>query len=133
MGKGDVRMVGDYPGRYDAHPHEPESYARWFDGFVRDAGIPRSAWWENDAPYEAGEERLAPGEGRPVVEVVVRQHSQTGRRYAFVLNKGGAGSGRLCGRDFEGATLVDALTGESVETHFILLAFGYRVLEMFAP
>ena len=31
MGKGDVRMVGDYPGRYDAHPHEPESYARWFD------------------------------------------------------------------------------------------------------
>ena len=131
--KGDVRMVGDYPGRYDAHPHEPESYARWFDGFVRDAGIPRSAWWENDATYEAGEERLSPGEGRPVVEVVVRQHSQTGRRYAFVLNKGGAGSGRLCGPDFEGTTLVDALTGESVETHFILLAFGYRVLEMFAP
>ncbi|MBR0057239.1 MAG: hypothetical protein IJP66_07905, partial [Kiritimatiellae bacterium] len=58
--RGDMRIVGDYPGRYDAHPHEPESYARWFDGFVRDAGIPRGAWWEDDAPYEDGEEKLAP-------------------------------------------------------------------------
>lgn len=128
--KGDVRMVGDYPGRYDAHPHEPESYARWFDGFVRDAGIPRSAWWENDAPYAAGEEKLVPGEGRPVVEVVVRRHAATGRSYAFVLNKGGAGEGALCGPDFSGAKLVDSLTGEEVEPHFALPAFGYRVLEI---
>ena len=131
--KGDVRLVGDFPVRYNPCPHDTETYARWFDGFVRDAGIPRNAWWENDAPYEAGEEKLRPGEGRPVVEVVVRRHAATGRRYAFVLNKGGAGAGRLCGPDFEGVTFVDALTGEPVETHFILPAFGYRVLEMFAP
>ncbi len=128
--KGDVRMVGDFPGRYDAHPHEPESYARWFDGFVRDAGIPRSAWWENDAPYEEGEKRLKPGEGRPVVEVVVRRHAETGRKYAFVLNKGGAGAGTLRGPDFEGARLLDALTGEPANTSLYLPAFGYRVLEI---
>ena len=128
-----MRLIGDYSCRYAKPPHESESYARWFDGFVRDAGIPRSAWWENDAPYEAGEENLKPGEGRPVVEVVLRRHAATGRRYAFVLNKGGAGAGRLCGPDFEGAALRDALTGEPVETHFILPALGYRVLEMFAP
>ena len=128
--KGDVSIVGDFPGRYDAHPHEPESYARWFDDFVHDFQIPCRAWWENDSPYEKGEEKLGPGEGRPVVEVVVRRHTATGSRYAFVLNKGGAGEGTLCGPDFDGATPVDALTGESVAPHFALPAFGYRVLEL---
>ena len=128
--KGDVTLVGDFSGRYDAHPHEPADYASKFDDFVRDAGIPRSAWWENDTPYEKDEERLGPGEGRPVVEVVVRRHAATGRRYAFVLNKGGAGEGALCGPDFSGAKLLDSLTGEEVEPHFALPAFGYRILEI---
>jgi len=128
--KGDVRLVGDFPVRYNPCPHDSESYARWFDDFVRDAGIPRSAWWENDAPYETGEENLGPGEGRPVVEVVVRRHAATGCRYAFVLNKGGAGAGRLSGPDFSGAKLVDSFTGEEVEPHFALPAFGYRALEI---
>ena len=128
--KGDVRIVGDYPGRYDAHPHEPEPYARWFDGFVCDAGIPRSAWWENDTPYKTDEEKLAPGEGRPVVEVVVRRHAKTGRRYAFVLNKGGSGEGTLRGPDFDGARLLDALTGEPASASLYLPAFGYRVFEI---
>ena len=128
--KGDVSIVGNFGVRYDAHPHEVADYARNFDDFVRDADVPRSAWWENDAPYEVGEERLKPGEGRPVVEVVVRSHSATGLRYAFVLNKGGDGSGRLCGPDFEGVKLRDALTGEPVAQAFALPAFGYRILEI---
>ena len=62
--------------------------------------------------------------------MVVRRHAQTGKRYAFVLNKGGAGFGRLCGPDFEGVTLRDVLTGEAVPHDFALPAFGYRVLEI---
>ncbi len=129
---GDILAINDFPGRYNPCPHDTEAYARWFDGFVEKAGIPRSAWWENGAA--GGRTSVSgPGKGAPVVEVVVRRHETTGRRYAFVLNKGGAGAGRLCGPDFEGAALRDALTGEPVETHFILPALGYRVLEMFAP
>ena len=129
--KGDILAIGDFPGRYDAEPHEPEAYARWFDGFVGKAGIPCSAWWENaPLPKASGQRPSGPGKGLPVVEVVVRRHARTGRRYAFVLNKGGAGSGRLRGPDFEGATLRDALTGETVPPAFTLPAFGYRILEI---
>lgn len=128
--KGDIVRVEDFPGRYNSCPHDPGSYAGWFDGFVRDAGIPRSAWWENNAPYEAGEENLKPGEGRPVVEVVVRQHETTGRRYVFVLNKGGTGTGRLRGPVFANASLSNALTGEPASPEFPLPAFGYRILEI---
>ena len=129
--KGDVRLVGDFPVRYNPCPHDSETYARWFDGFVRDAGIPRSAWWENASAMTAsGQQQNGPGKGLPVVEVVVRRHAATGRRYAFVLNKGGAGEGSLRGPDFEGMKLRDALSGEEVAPHFALPAFGYRVLEL---
>ena len=94
--------------------------------------IPRRAWWENETPRQDGEEGLLPGEGRPLVEVVVREKQGTGLRFAFVLNKGGAGSGRLCGTDFEGVELEDALTGESVPTGFTLPPFGYRILVLHA-
>ena len=140
---GDILSINDFPGRYNPCPHDTETYARWFDDFVRDARIPRSAWWENKvgkAAVPAAEATAAkmaalptgigPGKGQPVVEVVVRRHAATGRRYAFVLNKGGAGAGRLCGPDFEGATLCDALTGETVSEELTLPAFGYKVLEI---
>ena len=72
-----------------------------------------------------------PGEGRPIVEVVVREQKTTGRRFAFVLNKGGAGKGRLCGDDFDGVeTLQDALTGGTSPLALELPAFGYRVFVM---
>lgn len=59
-----------------------------------------------------------------------RRYGFTTRRYAFVLNKGGTGAGRLCGTDFEGATLSDALTDELTLPVFPLTAFGYRILEI---
>ena len=37
--KGDVTLVGDFSGRYDAHPHEPADYASKFDdAFVLNKG-----------------------------------------------------------------------------------------------
>ncbi len=65
------------------------------DDIIRDARIVRSAWWENDGHSLAWVTGDRPGEGAPLVEVVVRRHAKTGKRYAFVLNKGGAGRGRL--------------------------------------
>ena len=117
--------VPEFPGRFDPLPHEPDA----FDGLVERAGVPRSAWWENGA---AGcrTPGSGPGKGPPTVEVAVRRHAGTGRRYAFVLNRGGAGTGRLRGPDFEGATLRDALTGEPVSRELALPAFGYRILEI---
>jgi hypothetical protein len=129
--KGDVRLVGDFPVRYNPCPHDTETYARWFDEFVDKSGIPRSAWWENaPAATVGGQPQRGPGKGLPVVEVVVRRHAATGRRYAFVLNKGGEGKGRLCGPDFEDVTLRDALTGDPVSRELNLPALGYKVLEI---
>ena len=125
--KGDVRQMA-FKGKYDKRPYNTEEYdmeiARFFEGNSR---IPRRAYWENEEPRRDGEENLLPGEGRPVVEVVVREQERTGLRFAFVLNKGGAGKGRLRGDDFADVKLEDALTGESVPLTFELPAFGYRV------
>lgn len=85
------------------------------------------------APADAAESRISergPGTGAPVVEVVVRRHAQTGSHCAFVLNKGGPGTGRLCGPDFENATLRDALSGEPASPDLALPAFGCRILEI---
>ena len=126
--KGDVRRMA-FKGKHAQKPYNTAEYdmeiARFFASNPR---IPRRAYWENEEPRRNGEEKLLPGEGRPLVEVVVREQERTGLRFAFVLNKGGAGEGRLCGDDFEGAKLEDALTGESVPLAFELPAFGYRVL-----
>ncbi len=126
--KGDVRLM-TFKGKYDVKPYNTAEYDRTIAQFLADNScIPRRAWWENETPRREGEEKLLPGEGRPLVEVVVREQVRTGVRFAFVLNKGGAGRGRLCGSDFEGMTLTDALTGEHVPREFHLPAFGYRVL-----
>ncbi len=116
--KGDVRIVECGSGRP----------AGWIDEFMAGAGIKRHAWWENEssAPSAGGR----PGEGAPLVEVVVRRHAKTGKRYAFVLNKGGAGRGRLCGPDFDGVRLVDAITGGECDFAMELPAFGYRIFEL---
>ena len=128
--KGRITTITDFPGRYSPPPHEPLAYARWFDAFVENSGIVRSAWWENEFGHIEGEENLLPGEGSPIVEVVVRRHAKTGAKFAFVLNKGGAGKGVLRGPDFAGGKLVDALTGKPEPLAFELPAFGYRVFEL---
>lgn len=126
--KGDVRHV-DFSGKHDRSPYATAGYEKKIARLLAETpSIPRRAWWENDRPHQDGEERLLPGEGRPVVEVVVREQRKTGLRFAFVLNKGGAGAGRLCGSEFEGAKLTDALTGEPVQREFHLPAFGYRII-----
>ncbi len=129
--KGRVVEVKDFKGKYAVRPHNTRTYDEQLDRFfAQNPFIPRKAWWENDSPRCEGEEKLMPGEGRPVVEVVVRRQENTGRRFVFVLNKGGAGSGRLCGPDFEGVRLVDALTGSPHGMAFSLPAFGYKVLRI---
>ncbi|MGI6495002.1 MAG: beta-galactosidase [Kiritimatiellia bacterium] len=126
--KGDVRVVKDFVGKYDTKPYNTAAYDQYIAKLLADLEIPRHAWWENETPHQDGEERLLAGEGRPIVEVVVRRQKTTGRRFVFVLNKGGAGRGRLCGPDFEGATtLVDALTEEQSGLALELQPFGYRV------
>ena len=126
--KGDVRLR-QFKGKYEVKPYNTAEYERMVMQFLADNPcIPRRAWWENETPRREGEEKLLPGEGRPLVEVVIREQKHTGLRFAFVLNKGGAGRGRLCGSDFEGMVLTDALTGEPVPREFHLPAFGYRVL-----
>ena len=130
--KGDVRSL-EFKGKYDVKPYNTAEYDRAIEQFLAaNPIIPRRAWWENETPRQDGEERLLPGEGRPIVEVVVREQQGTGLRFAFVLNKGGAGNGRLCGTDFEGVELEDALTGEPVPIAFTLPAFGYRILVLHA-
>jgi hypothetical protein len=128
--EGRITMIGDFPGRYSPPPHESAAYSAWFDAFVQRTGITRSAWWENASVPASGEENLLPGEGSPIVEIVVRRHEKSSRRFAFVLNKGGAGRGRLCGPDFEGVRLFDALSGASASAELTLPAFGYRVFEL---
>lgn len=130
--QGDVRRM-DFKGKYDVKPYNTAEYDEAIMRFLAENPcIPRRAWWENETPRQDGEERLLPGEGRPIVEVVVREQQGTGLRFAFVLNKGGAGAGRLCGPDFEGVELKDALTGENVPNEFRLPAFGYRILALHA-
>ncbi len=127
--KGRVVEVKDFKGKYDTHAHNDREYdERLAKFFAENTCIPRHAWWENETPWQEGEHKLQPGEGRPVVEVVVREQKRTGLRFVFVLNKGGAGRGRLCGDDFADVGLKDALTGESVSTTLDMPAFGYRIL-----
>lgn len=127
--KGNVRRLEGLAGKYGQKPYNTAEYDDGVARLLADLRIPRHAWWENETPHQAGEEELLPGEGRPIVEVVVRAQEKTGRRFVFVLNKGGAGRGRLCGSDFEGVdSLTDALTGEPVPLAFGLPAFGSRVL-----
>ena len=128
--KGDVRHR-TFKGKSDCKPYNTAEYDRTLAQFFADNPcIPRHAWWENEEPRRDGEENMLPGEGRPIVEVVVREQAHTGQRFAFVLNKGGVGMGRLCGDDFENMKLEDALTGESVPPAFELPAFGYRILAL---
>lgn len=130
--RGDVRHAA-FKGKYDVKPYNTAEYDNAIERFLAENPcIPRRAWWENETPRQDGEERLLPGEGRPIVEVVVREQQDTGLRFAFVLNKGGAGAGRLCGPDFKGVELEDALTGEPAPSGFTLPPFGYRILVMHA-
>ena len=128
--EGDTRMR-TFGGKYDSHPHNTTAFDAEIATLLNDIPeIPRRAYWENAEPRREGEEQMLPGEGRPKVEVVIREQSGTGRRFAFVLNKGGAGIGCLRGEDFKDMALRDALTGEPSPLAFALPAFGYRVLEM---
>lgn len=128
--KGFTKSIA-FNGKYAQKPYNTAEYDNELRAFFREnAFIPRHAWWENDVPRQPGEESLLPGEGRPVVEVVVRRQEKSGTLFVFVLNKGGSGRGRLCGEQFESAALSDAFTGEPVATHFELPAFGYRILTL---
>ena len=126
--KGDVRAVKDFVAKYDTKPYNTRQHDEQIAKFLTDHAIPRPAWWENETPRREGEEKLLAGEGRPLVEVVVRTQKKTGRKFFFVLNKGGAGRGRLRGSDFADVELLtDALTGAQSSLDFSLPAFGYRV------
>ena len=125
---GDVRRR-TFIGKCERKPYNTAEYDRTLSQLLADNPcIPRHAWWENEEPRRGGEEKMLPGEGRPIVEVVVREQSRTGLRFAFILNKGGNGRGRLCGEDFAGVRLTDALTGKVVPPTFDIQALGYRVL-----
>ena len=126
---GRVVEVKDFVGKYSTLPYNTREYDERLESFLREnLSNCRHAWWENETPRQDGEEKLPPGAGRPIVEVVVREQKGTRQRFAFVLNKGGAGRGVLRGPDFYGVKMVDALTGEPAEPAFTLPAFGYRVL-----
>jgi hypothetical protein len=138
-GKGRLVAYGIFPDTYVPDPHAPANMLAWVKQLIALGRLPIAGRWIADGPDQPG----LPGEGSPVVEVVVRQRS-VHDRFVFVLNQGGAGSGTVEVPLGPGAwTAADVITGKPLQgaitrkgvfqMHRTLPPFGYIVVHLTMP
>ncbi len=137
-GKGEIVAVSTFPQRRTQMPYPTPELRAYMTRFIQTLGLPQSGYFRLDGEVPTDNHEQLLGHGVPEVEVVVRK-KDNGDLFVFVLNCGGAGSGRVV-LPGSATQVFDALNGENpVEFQQAdadtvipvnLSPWGYRVLRV---
>ncbi len=136
-GQGHVYVYAVYPSFYVQNPHMPIDMHQWMQRMIELTDLPVNARWINDQT-PVYDPKVKHGKGSPVVEVVLRRKSDK-EVFAFVLNQGGQGEGRMQCNLPGNWQITDVLTDQAMQpirehnktsVKLSLPDFGYRVFRM---